>query len=118
MKKILIFVCTVFAAAFTAYGQPLPYLKEPAFQAGEELSYRLRYGMISAATGVLKVEDSNIKFSSPHSYHLSARGQTSSAFSIFFTVDNRYNSYIDSRTDRKSTRLNSSHVKTSYAVFC
>src|SRR5207302_10745088 len=24
----------------------------------------------------------------------------------------------DGRTDRKSTRLNSSHVKTSYAVFC
>src|SRR5207249_12329860 len=25
---------------------------------------------------------------------------------------------VDSRTDRKSTRLNSSHVSTSYAVFC
>ena len=54
--------------------------------------------MISAATGTLKVEDSKIQFSSPHSFHLSAHGRTSSAFSIFFTVDNRYNSYIDSRT--------------------
>lgn len=102
MKKTAIFLCTflctVFAGVLTAYGQPLPYLKEPAFKAGEELSYRLRYGMISAATGTLRVEDSEIKFSSPHSYHLSARGQTSSAFGIFFTVDNRYNSYIDSRT--------------------
>src|SRR5207249_5491699 len=26
--------------------------------------------------------------------------------------------YRDARTDRKSTRLNSSHVSTSYAVFC
>lgn len=78
--------------------QQLPHLKEPSFQAGEELSYRLRYGFISAATGTLKVEDSKIRFSSPHSFHLSARGRTSSAFSVFFTVDNIYNSYIDSRT--------------------
>ena len=98
MKKISAFVWTMLAAFFLVDAQPLPYLKEPAFQAGEELSYRLRYGVISAATGTLKVEDSKIKFSSPHSFHLSARGQTSSAFSIFFTVDNRYNSYIDSRT--------------------
>ena len=98
MKKTIAFIWMALAAAFFAHGQSLPHLKEPAFQAGEELSYRLRYGMISAATGTLKVEDSKIKFSSPHTYHLSARGQTSSAFSIFFTVDNRYNSYIDSRT--------------------
>jgi len=79
-------------------GQTLPYLREPTFQAGEELSYRLRYGLINAATGTLKVADSKIKFSSPHSYHLTAHGRTSSAFSIFFTVDNQYDSYIDSRT--------------------
>lgn len=98
MKKTFTFIWMMLAAVFLADGQSLPYLKEPAFQAGEELGYRLRYGMISAATGTLKVEDSKIKFSSPHSFHLSARGRTSSAFSIFFTVDNRYNSYIDSRT--------------------
>lgn len=85
-------------AVAPSYAQQLPYLKEPSFQAGEELTYRLRYGFISAATGTLKVEDSRIKFSSPHSFHLSARGQTSSAFSVFYTVDNQYNSYIDSQT--------------------
>ena len=81
-----------------AYGQQIPFRKESAFQAGEELTYRLRYGIVSAAVGTLKVEDSAIKFSSPHSFHLSAQGRTSSAFSIFYTVDNRYDSYIDSRT--------------------
>src|SRR5690606_12033327 len=29
-----------------------------------------------------------------------------------------YNNKVDDDTDRKSTRLNSSHVKISYAVFC
>lgn len=91
-------LCFIALAALPLAAQQLPYLKESSFKAGEELSYRLRYGFISAATGTLKVEDSRIKFSSPHTFHLSARGRTSSAFSVFFTVDNVYNSYIDSRT--------------------
>lgn len=97
MKKTLTLIWFVLAAVIQAQAQQLSYNEEPAFQAGEELSYRLRYGVISAATGTLKVEDSKIKFSSPHSFHLSAHGQTSSAFGIFYTVDNRYDSYIDSR---------------------
>ncbi|MBK1440933.1 DUF3108 domain-containing protein [Parapedobacter sp. ISTM3] len=98
MKRTLAFICFCFGVALFANAQSLPYLKESAFKAGEELRYRLRYGVISAATGTLTVEDSKIKFSSPHSFHLSARGRTSNAFSIFYTVDNRYDSYIDSRT--------------------
>src|SRR5690606_37956426 len=82
----------------SALAQQLPYLKEPAFHAGEVLTYRLRYGFISAATATLKVEDSRIEFSSQHTFHLSARGRTSSAFSVFYTVDNQYDSYIDSET--------------------
>src|SRR5690606_9531647 len=97
MKKTLIVLYCLACSTMMAYGQ-LPFRRESAFQAGEELSYRLRYGIISAAVGTLKVEDSSIKFSSPHSFHLSARGRTSSAFSVFYTVENRYDSYIDSRT--------------------
>lgn len=97
MKKTTAFIFCFIGVTLLAHGQ-LPFRKESAFQAGEELTYRLRYGIISAAVGVLKVEDSSIKFSSPHSFHLSARGRTSSAFSVFYTVDNRYDSYIDSRT--------------------
>src|SRR5690625_7102108 len=33
-------------------------------------------------------------------------------------VDCRIKSFLDIMTDRKSTRLNSSHVAISYAVFC
>src|SRR5690606_4839019 len=82
----------------TAVAQSLPFLKEPAFQAGEELRYRLRYGFLHAAEGVLTVKNSELQFSSPHAFHLSATGKTTNAFSLLFPVDNRYNSYIDSRT--------------------
>ncbi len=98
MKNTLAALCLFLGAALSTHGQSLPFLKEPAFKAGEELNYRLRYGVISAAVGTLQVEDSKIKFSSPHTFHLTARGQTSKAFSVFYTVDNRYDSYIDSRT--------------------
>src|SRR5690606_42034967 len=37
---------------------------------------------------------------------------------ITFSVPEKYASRIQVGTDRKSTRLNSSHVKISYAVFC
>lgn len=97
-RTFVLCLCFGLAALMPVSAQQLPYLKEPSFQAGEELSYRLRYGIISAANGTLSVADSRIKFSSPHSFHLTARGRTSSAFSVFFTVDNLYNSYIDSRT--------------------
>src|SRR5690554_1914548 len=97
-RVVALCVGLLMLAVVPSYAQQLPYLKEPSFQAGEELTYRLRYGFISAATGTLKVEDSRIKFSSPHSFHLSARGRTSSAFSMFYTVDNQYNSYIDSKS--------------------
>src|SRR5690606_40097484 len=45
------------------------------------------------------------------------------AVRIYLTLtdafDNEYLSFADvEQTDRKSTRLNSSHVKISYAVFC
>lgn len=81
-----------------AFAQNLPFKKESSFQAGEELKYKLRYGFISAAEGVLSVKDSELQFSSPNSFHLMARGKTSNAFSLLFPVDNRYNSYIDSKT--------------------
>lgn len=95
---IAVFLMAAVLWSPSAFAQSLPFLKEPAFKAGEELRYRLRYGIISAAEGVLKVNDSELQFSGPHAFHLSATGKTSNAFSLLFPVDNRYNSYIDSRT--------------------
>src|SRR5690606_40821167 len=37
---------------------------------------------------------------------------------IYLILAAQFESFIDPLTDRKSTRLNSSHVKISYAVFC
>lgn len=97
MKKILLGI-TLLIAVSISFAQELPYLKESSFQEGEELSYRLKYGIISAAHGVLKVEKSNLMFDNQPVFHLIAHGKTAGAFSVFYTVDNRYDSYIDKKT--------------------
>ncbi len=71
---------------------------ETVFKPGEELKYRLRYGFIVAAEGLLKVEDSDVKFDNRPVHHLVANGKTSGSFDFFYKVRNRYDSYIDEKT--------------------
>lgn len=100
MRLLYTLLLTLFLAVptLTVSAQSLPFLKEPSFKAGERLEYKLKYGVISAAEGILTVKDSELRFSNPHAFHLSAQGKTSNAFSLLFPVDNRYNSYIDPQT--------------------
>ncbi|MCA5003927.1 DUF3108 domain-containing protein [Sphingobacterium bovistauri] len=98
MKKFYVALLVLFIGLNFGYSQSLPYLKESTFKEGEKLSYKLKYGFLSAANGVLSVNKSKLQFSNKNVYHLSAFGQTSSGFSIFYTVKNKYDSYIDGNT--------------------
>lgn len=93
----LFFLFTIFQIGILN-AQQLPFLKESSYKAGEELKYKLRYGFVNAALATLTVKDSELKFSGPHTYHLTAQGKTTSGFSLLFPVDNRYDSYVDSRS--------------------
>ncbi|TDS15740.1 DUF3108 domain-containing protein [Sphingobacterium paludis] len=95
MRKLYAVIFIMLSYLSSVYAQNLPYLPNPTYKEGEKLTYKLRYGVISAATGTLKVEKSKLRFSNPNAYHLSAFGQTSGAFSVFYTVKNQYDSYID-----------------------
>lgn len=89
----------VVASMSLLYAQsPLPYLKEPTFKEGEKLSYKLKYGFITAASGQLSVLKSNIDFGTKDVLRLHIEGQTSSGYSIFYSVKNIYDSYIDTKT--------------------
>src|SRR5690625_5091493 len=46
------------------------------------------------------------------------RGITISTSHVEYETENRHYAHIDAPGDRKSTRLNSSHVAISYAVIC
>lgn len=75
--------------------QELPFVKEPVFQAGEVLKYKLRYGFITAAEGTLKVLDSDLKFDGKPTFKLSVDAATSGTFDIFYKIRDHYDSYID-----------------------
>lgn len=97
MKKIIL-AAFISLLWFNGFSQDLPHLNEPVFKPGEVLKYKLKYGFVSAANGTLKVNKSTLNFDGKPTYHLSAEGKTSSAFSLLFGVHNRYNSYIDQET--------------------
>ena len=94
MKKILLNLLVLFCVS-GAFAQTLENRKEPVFQIGETLKYRLRYGFITAAEASITVEGSDAKFENKPIYHLIAQGKTSGSFDVFYKVRNRYDSYID-----------------------
>ncbi len=98
MRKFYVLLILLIGTLGWTYGQTLPYLPEPTYKEGEKLTYKLKYGFISAATGTLRVEKSKLRFSNPNAFHLSAFGQTSGPFSMLYTVKNKYDSYIDGNT--------------------
>jgi hypothetical protein len=96
--KRLILTLTIFAIAVTGFAQELPLKKEPIFQEGEVLSYKLKYGLFTAAEATIKVLGSDLKFDNKPTYRLVVDAQTSGTFDIFYKVRDHYDSYID-RTD-------------------
>ena len=97
MKRLsVIFTCILFT--FVAAAQELPLKKEAVFQEGEVLSYKLRYGFITAAEATIKVQNSDLKFDNKPTWKLTVDAQTSGTFDVFYKIRDHYDSYID-KTD-------------------
>lgn len=95
MKKFSI-LAFAFALLFsTSFAQKLDYLDSSTFKEGETLTYKLKYGFLTAAEAKLRVLSSDVKFDNRSTYHLLVEGSTSGTFDIFYKVRNRYDSYID-----------------------
>lgn len=99
MKKIILVITCIFLLSY-ANAQELEVIKEPAFQNGEVLNYKLRYGFITAAEATIKVTNSDLKFDNRPTFRLSVDAHTSGTFDIFYKVRDRYDSYIDKETLR------------------
>ncbi len=92
-KSLLLF--TIVLLSFGGFAQELPFVKEPVFQPGEVLKYKLKYGFVTAAEGTLKVQDSDLKFDGKPTYRLVVDGETSGTFDIFYKIRDHYDSFID-----------------------
>ncbi|MFK7811628.1 MAG: DUF3108 domain-containing protein [Maribacter sp.] len=67
--------------------------KESAFQPGEWLKFRMHYGFLNASYATLRVKSDEIN--GIPVYHVVGHGETSGFASIFFKVDDTYESYFD-----------------------
>lgn len=81
-----------------AFAQELTKNNDVAFKAGEQLSYKLKYGFFTAAEAHLKVEESDVKFEGRPAFHIIADGNTAGTFDVFYKVRNRYESFVDKTT--------------------
>lgn len=95
MKKI--FTLFFVLIGFASLSQELKNTTEPSFQVGEQLKYKLKYGIFTAAEATLKIADTDLKFDDRPVFHLVAEGRTSGTFDLFHKVRNRYDSYIDQK---------------------
>jgi hypothetical protein len=93
MKRLI--NCVLLLAALQSVAQELPGRKDPVFKPGEELRYRVKYGIVTAGEASLKVENSDVKFNNRPVYRMVAQGKTSGTFDLFKKIRNRYDSYID-----------------------
>lgn len=91
----IIFFLTLLLTSVLTSAQELPLKKEPVFQIGEILQYKLKYGIITAAEGTIKVLNSDLKFDDNPTYRLMVDARTSGTFDIFYKVRDHYDSYID-----------------------
>ncbi len=94
MRKSLLLIVIVWLS-LKGSAQELPFVKEPVFQAGEVLKYKLKYGFITAAEGTLKVRESDLKFDGKPTFNLMVDGQTSGTFDVFYKIRDHYDSFID-----------------------
>ncbi len=98
MKKSLFISFFLIVAVCRCFSQGDIKIVEPVFKAGEQLSYKLKYGFFTGAEANLRVEETDKKFEGHPAYHIIADGKTAGTFDIFYKVRNRYETYIDQTT--------------------
>jgi hypothetical protein len=97
MKKIIFLGCVLIFTGLLTTAQEIAHLKNSTFNIGETIKYKLKYGFITAAEATIKVSETDVKFNNRPTFHLTAQGNTSGTFDIFYKVRNRYDSYIDQK---------------------
>ncbi len=76
----------------------LPVIKNEAFKRGEQLVFRLHYGIIDAGTATLGITDESREISGRKTFHVVGLGESKGAFDWFFKVRDRYETYIDEQS--------------------
>lgn len=92
-------VCGLLLLTGMSDGQP-PSRKvtNDAFQAGEVVEYRIHYGAVNAGTAKLEVKPESVTVNGRDCFHMVGVGISSKSFSLFFKVNDRYETFVDKET--------------------
>ncbi len=97
MKRLILFIVCIFSTSLLN-AQEYSIRKDPVFEVGEVLEYRMKYGFITAAEAVVKVLPSDLRFDNKPVFNLSVNVRTSGSFDVFYKIRDQYDSYIDQET--------------------
>lgn len=70
--------------------------QEPAFDSGEWFKFRIHYGMFTASYATLGIHNATIN--NKEVYHVKGNGKSTGLLSLFFKVDDTYETYFDKKT--------------------
>ncbi len=70
-------------------------LDHNAFQAGEVLKYRVRYGWMHAGEAVVRIQETDKKVRGRELLHMVGKGRSKGSFDWFYKVRDRYETYMD-----------------------
>jgi Protein of unknown function (DUF3108) len=76
----------------------LPLVKNEAFKRGEKLVFRLHYGIIDAGEATLGITDEQKEILGRKTFHVVGLGITKGAFEFFYSVRDRYETFIDEQS--------------------
>ena len=98
MKKYFLAFLLAVSSLTSIFAQEFTKTQETAFKPGEKLTYKMKYGIFTAAQADVRVEESPLKFDNKPVDHIIAEGQTAGTFDVFYKVRNRYETYVDQTT--------------------
>jgi hypothetical protein len=102
-KSIIIFAVLSASVLPNVSGQmpdtvvQFPLQQQRAFQVGEEISYRIHYGLVNAGKATIKVKEIR-KVNGHKVYHLWGYGRTTGMTDWFFRTRDQYETFVDVTT--------------------
>jgi hypothetical protein len=66
-----------------------------AFTFGEELKFKIHYGFINAGYATIKIDQEPVLIKGRPTYHITAKGRTSSGFDWMYRVRDHFESWVD-----------------------
>jgi hypothetical protein len=96
----VLFLLTAHCSPLTIFSQDFPPVKNDAFSAGEKFSFTVFYdsyltGKVMAGVATLQVNFERKKIEGREVYHVVGEGKSKGAFNVFFKVNDRFESFID-----------------------